>query len=79
MNELEELLKAQPFTAFTVTTSDGYSIPVPSAGRALLGVNMLVVTDDSGYLHHLPLEGIARITEYNPSGKGKERHSKKNG
>ena len=79
MDELESLLTAEPFTAFVVTTNDGYSIPIPSANRALLGVQMLVVTDDSGYLHHLPLRGISRISEYNPSGKGKVHPHPKHG
>ena len=54
---------AQPFVPFVVTSNDGFAIAVGSPKRALVGLRMLVVTDESGRLCHLPFAGIAHISE----------------
>ena len=61
--ELEDLVNAQPFVPFVVTSNDGFAIAVSSSKRALVGLRMLVVTDESGRLYHFPFTGIAHISE----------------
>jgi hypothetical protein len=61
--ELEELLNKEPFTPFVVTSNDGFAIPVSTPKRALVGLRMLVVSDESGRLFHFPFTGIAHISE----------------
>jgi hypothetical protein len=61
--ELEELLNAEPFTPFVVTSADGFAIAVNSPKRALVGLRMLVVSDENGRLYHFPFTGIAHISE----------------
>lgn len=61
--ELEELVNADPFVPFVVTSNDGFALPVNSPKRVLVGLRMLVVTDESGRLYHFPFTGIAHISE----------------
>ena len=61
--ELEDLVNAQPFVPFVVTSNDDFAIDVSSSKRALVGLRMLVVTDESGRLCHFPFTGIAHISE----------------
>jgi hypothetical protein len=61
--ELEDLVNAQSFVPFVVTSNDGFAIAVGSPKRALVGLRMLVVTGESGRLYRLPFAGIAHISE----------------
>ena len=65
--DLEELLSAERFSPFVITSNDGFSIAVESPKRCLLGARMLVVSDKDGNLYHFPFTGIAHISE--PNGK----------
>ncbi len=61
--ELKDLLDAEPFVPFVVTSTDGFAIPVHTSKRALVGLRMLVVSDEEGRLYHFPFTGIAHISE----------------
>lgn len=61
--ELEELVNADPFMPFVVTSNDGFAIAVKTPKRVLVGLRMLVVTDETGRLYHFPFTGIAHISE----------------
>ena len=68
--DLEELLSAERFSPFVVTSNDGFSIAVDTPKRCLVGARMLVVSDPEGNLYHFPFTGIAHISE--PNGKNLE-------
>jgi hypothetical protein len=61
--ELEDLLTKEPFVPFVLTSADGFAIAVSTPKRALVGLRMLVITDESGRLYHFPFTGIAHISE----------------
>lgn len=61
--ELQELVGAEPFVPFVVTANDGFALPVRSEKRVLVGLRMLVVTDEDGRLYHFPFSGIAHVSE----------------
>ena len=61
--ELEELLSAERFSPFVVTSNDGFSIAISTPKRALVGRRMLVVSDEQGNLYHFPFTGIAHLSE----------------
>lgn len=63
--DLDELLSAERFSPFVVTSNDGFAISVSSPKRALVGRRMLVVTDEVGNLYHFPFTGIAHLSEPN--------------
>jgi hypothetical protein len=62
-NELQELADVEPFQPFVVTANTGFAIAVRSPKRMLVSRSMLVVTEESGRLHHFPFTGIAHITQ----------------
>lgn len=61
-DELEEMLRADTFSPFVVTTKDGFALPVSNPHNTLLGIGMLVVLHDRR-IHHIPLNSIAHITQ----------------
>jgi hypothetical protein len=65
--ELEDLQNTEPFQPFVVTSNDGFAVPVRSPKRMLVGLRMLVVTEENGVLHHFPFTGIAHISEAPPN------------
>jgi len=65
--DLEELLSAERFSPFVVTSNDGFSIAVDTPKRCLVGARMLIVSDSEGNFYHFPFTGIAHISE--PNGK----------
>ena len=69
--DLEELLSADRFSPFVVTSNDGFSIAVDSPRRCLVGARMLVVSDQEGNFYHFPFTGIAQLSE--PKGNGNDK------
>jgi hypothetical protein len=62
-SELERFLDEQTFQPFVLTTVDGFSIPVPSLRRVLLGLRMVVIADGYGRLYNVPFRAISHISE----------------
>jgi hypothetical protein len=61
-NEFEHLLDELTFVPFVITLLNDFAIPVRSPRNALLGISMVVVSDEKHRLYNIPFHAIAHIT-----------------
>jgi hypothetical protein len=62
---LAEMLDRHSFEPFVITTVDGFAIAIDNPHKVLLGLQMLVVADNSDRLYHVPYRSIAHLSEKN--------------
>jgi glucosamine 6-phosphate synthetase-like amidotransferase/phosphosugar isomerase protein len=62
--DFQELITAQRFSPFVITTLDGAAFLISEAGHMLVAARMLVIMDSEGNLVHIPYRSIAHIREF---------------
>ena len=60
--QIKKLLEAIPFEPFSVDVAEDVAYSIPTPDHVLLGKNVLVIEDDTGYVDLVGYEHIRRIT-----------------
>ncbi len=60
--QIQKLLHAVPFEPFSVDIAEDVAYSIPSPDHVLLGKNVLVIEDDSGYVDLVGYQHIRRIS-----------------
>jgi hypothetical protein len=61
--QIKKLLEAIPFEPFGVDVAEDVAYFIPTPDHVLLGKNVLVIEDDTGYVDLVGYEHIRRITD----------------
>ena len=59
--QVEKLLHAVPFEPFSVDVAEDVAYSIPTPDHVLLGKNVLVIEDDSGYVDLVSYRHIRRL------------------
>lgn len=60
--QVQKLLHAVPFQPFAVDVAPDVAYSIPTPDHVLLGKNVLVIEDDSGYVGIVDYKHIRRLT-----------------
>jgi hypothetical protein len=60
--EMEHLLDEATFQPFVITLLNDFAIAVNNPRKALVGLSMVVVSDNQRLLYNIPFHAIAHIT-----------------